>query len=89
MKKFKPVANITPSVRKVLLSSKTAMLIQLRNDRMWEQTKLLVANHDGDERKISFHQVRLDFLNFIIPEIEALTPSAFKAWVKANRSNLF
>lgn len=89
MKKFKPVANITPAVRKVLLSSKTAMLIQLRNDRMWEQTKLLVANHERDTSRISFHQTRLDFLNFIIPEIETLTPSAFKAWVKANRSNLF
>jgi len=90
MKKPKVVEmKVTPAIRKVLLSSKTAMLIQLHNDRMWEQTKLLVATHDGDERRISFHQVRLDFLNFIIPEIETLTPAAFKAWVKANRSNLF
>ena len=90
MKKPKVVEmKVTPAIRKVLLSSKTAMLIQLRNDRMWEQTKLLVANHDGDERKISFHQVRLDFLNFIIPEIETLSDANFKAWVKANRSNLF
>jgi len=90
MKKPKIVEmKVTPAIRKVLLSSKTAMLIQLRNDRMWEQTKLLVANHDGDARQISFHQTRLDFLNIIIPEIENLTPAEFKAWVKANRSNLF
>jgi len=90
MKKPKVVEmKVTPAIRKVLLSHKTPMLIQLRNDRSWEQVKLLVAKNDGDERRISFHQVRLDFLNTIIPQIEAFTDAEFKAWVKANRSNLF
>lgn len=79
---------ITPAIRKVILSAKTPMLIQLRNDRIWEKTKLVVAKAEKSD-KVGFHEIRLKSLNAFIAHIESLDDKGFKKFVKEHRNEIF
>lgn len=87
--KFKILMKVTPSVRKVLLSSKAAMGIQCTNDLIWERTKLKVARFEGNARLVGFHECRIASLESFIADLESMTPAGFKQFVKEHGKEIF
>lgn len=79
---------LTPAVRKVILSAKTPMLIQLRNDRIMELTHLAIARATSPS-KVAFHEVRIESLTAFIAKVEAMSDAEFKTFVKEHGNEIF
>jgi hypothetical protein len=79
---------LTGKARSVVLSAKTPMLIQLRNDRIMELTHLAIAKATNPS-KVAFHEVRIDSLSAFIAKVEAMTDTEFKTFVKEHGHEIF
>ena len=79
---------LTPAIRKVILSAKTPMLIQLRNDRIMELTHLAIAKATHSN-KVSFHEVRINSLTAFIAKVEAMNDTQFKTFIKEHGNEIF
>lgn len=75
--------------RKVVLSAKTPMLIQLGNDLIWERTRLVVAKAEKSDRGIAFHECRIASLEKFIALIKSLDDATFKKFVKEHGKEIF
>lgn len=81
--------NLSAKARKIVLSAKTPMLIQLRNDRILELTHLTIAKAEKAERTIAFHECRIESLTNFIAKVEAMTDKQFKTFVKEHGNEIF
>lgn len=79
---------LSAKARKIVLSAKTPMLIQLRNDRIMELTHLAIAK-ETNPSKVAFHEVRIDSLSAFIAKVEAMTDTEFKTFVKEHGNEIF
>ena len=79
---------LSAKARKIVLSAKTPMLIQLRNDRIMELTHLAIAKATNPS-KVAFHEVRIDSLSAFIAKVEAMTDTEFKTFVKEHGNEIF
>ena len=82
------MTNLSPAARKIVLSAKTPMLIQLRNDRIMELTHLAIAKATNPN-KVAFHEIRIDSLTAFIAKVEAMTDKQFKTFVKKHGNEIF
>ena len=79
---------LTGKARKVVLSAKTPMLIQLRNDRIMELTHLAIAKATNPS-KVSFHEVRIQSLTDFITKVERMNDAQFNTFVKEHGDEIF
>lgn len=80
--------NLSAKARKIVLSAKTPMLVQLRNDRIMELTHLAIARATNPS-KVAFHEVRIESLTAFIAKVEAMSDTEFKTFVKEHGDEIF